>query len=320
MVNDGSAKGRPTPDEILAALDRTGFIFEYRVAQELRQVGLEAFLNFPFTDPDTGKSREIDIIAHLDDSVTAKGFSVRVAAILVIECKNYEDPLIVVGEEQDTVYRSDPVVTFDPLQLDFPKLSNRYPSLLFNLKLWKRPSHSTKGFVGTQLIKMRRQSGRWQATNDSIYDSIVHPLFKATKEERSTIEANERDNPEDEIERRLAPTLYYLIPALVTSGDVYTVDVTSNTTPTVAQAAWAPLTRHFDDGLFQMDVVGFSHIEKYLKERVIPVLEDAKKVMRSHMQWFNPEWLQGRYGTPSDVKFYQWLTEYNTKYRSTDKG
>jgi len=69
-----------------------------------------------------------------------------------------------------------------------------------------------------------------------------------------------------------------------------------------------------------MDVVGFSHIEKYLKERVIPVLEDAKKVMRSHMQWFNPEWLQGRYGTPSDVKFYQWLTEYNTKYRSTDKG
>ena len=106
---------------------------------------------------------------------------------IVAECKNYSDPLIVIGRSEGrNFHHARPIITFDPLLIEFP---NRHPEAKGGLdrvlSLWSLPSHNTKGFVGSQLIKMHRQGGSWQATNDSIYDAIIYPLFKAVKAEEA---------------------------------------------------------------------------------------------------------------------------------------
>lgn len=319
MTNDESAQRLPTPDEVIFALDRTGFILEYRVAQQLRQSDFITFLNHPFADPDTGKSREIDVVAHLDTSVAAKDFKVMVAIRLIIECKRFENPLVVIGEEQVIYHNEEPLIPFNPLLFDFPRLPSKYiNNVHVYLDMWQCPSLSTRGFIGSQLLRMNRNRGKWQADNYSAYDGIIYPLAKATSQEREELQEGAfGSGDDDESVQRLQPTLFYILPALITSANIFTVDVTSSDTPTVNHASWTPLVRHFSGGTFLMDVVNFNHIDTYLQERVYPTVKDAIEILTPQTQVFDPEWLATQYGKPSDPKFDKWLSEFKAEYRSS---
>jgi hypothetical protein len=176
-------------------------------------------------------------------------------------------------------------------------------------------------FIGSQLIRMNRNQGKWQANNNSVYDSIIYPLAKAVNQERAEIrEGAFGSGDQDEAMQRLMPTFYYIFPMLVTSAPVYTVDVTSEKTPLVTRAPWAPLTRHFKDGLFMMDVVDFNHLDTYLKERIFPSIEDARKAISEHAGVFDPEWLVAQFGQPSDATFNKWMSEFKAEFRSSRKS
>lgn len=321
MDEDTERHGLPSPDQVISALDRTGFILEYRVAQKLRQAKFETFLNQPFTDPETGKSRETDILAVLDIPIEAKGFKVILAVRIIAECKRFELPLAIIGEERVVHHNDEPLVPFEPLEYDFPKLAAMsVRQLRVYLNLWRFASHSTRGFIGSQLIRMNRSGGKWQANNNSIYDSIIYPLAKAAKQERAEIQEGAfGSGDDDESAQRLIPSIFYTFPILVTSSDLYTVDVTSEDKPTVTVAAWAPLVRHFNDGLFLMDVVNFDHISDYLRQRVHPVIEDAMSALSPNVHVFDPEWLMAQYGKPADPTFDKWLSEFKAEYRSSSE-
>ncbi len=77
---------------IIAALDQTGFLLEQRVAQLLMANGqfTDVALNSPFQDPDSGKSREIDVTANMlkaagDGSMGAAYLEAK----LVVECRTF---------------------------------------------------------------------------------------------------------------------------------------------------------------------------------------------------------------------------------------
>ena len=300
----------PTPHQILAALDRTGFILEYRLHQALEKLGFTSFLNHPFVDSDTGKSREIDVIASVSTAIETSDDNTKIIidTTIVAECKNYSDPLIVIGRsEEASFYRARPIITFDPLLIEFP---NRHPETKGELdrvlSLRSLPSHNTKGFIGSQLIRMHRQGGSWQATNDSIYDAIIYPLSKAVKAE----EAETLQNIEEEA--WILPSFIYYIPILVTAGTIFTVDVIEDQTPAVAPVSWAPLIRQFSEGPFLMDIVAYGAIEKYVEERVYPIHDDIEQALRKKLDLFNPEWLRRQYGEPDDPKFIAWLGEFKS--------
>jgi hypothetical protein len=181
----------PAPQQILAALDRTGFILEYRLLQSFEKLGFTSFLNHPFIDPETKTSREIDVIASASSAIEtlAEDYRITIDTTIVAECKNYADPLIVIGRDEETSFHhAHPIITFDPLLFPFPDRSPEAKGALDQaLSLWSLPSHNTKGFVGSQLIKMHRKNGAWQATNELVYDAIIYPLFKAVKAKKERI-------------------------------------------------------------------------------------------------------------------------------------
>jgi hypothetical protein len=304
------ASDLPTVDQILSALENTGFLLEYRVAQKLQELKFYAYLNHPFVDPESKKTREIDVLAEIYNNVREGGFpKVMVHASLIVECKNYRDPLLVIGQEDQKIYHNDqPIITFDPLQYSFArKHTGNSAGIRFELRLGDLPSNCTQGFIASQLIKMNRNHGSWQASNDSIYDSIVYPLAKASQNETAEI-ANVGDDDPDAKPWHL-PSFEYIFPILVTSAKIFAVDVVPNGTPTVRQVKWTPLVRYFSDGAFLMDVVSFDSLAEYVHSRVTPALEETKRAIASKIQFFNPEWLQEQYGESSSSEFGEWLDD-----------
>jgi hypothetical protein len=171
---------RPAASEVISALSRTGFILEYRVAQILRRAEFQAEVNYAYPDPETEKSREIDVSASFEEHLEERSINISLSAELVIECKNNSSPLVVIGERgQDPVFSDDGIrLSFDPYDLKFPK--GKSQSLLSKLGLHQLPQDIAVGdFVGHQLVRMSPQGRTWKADNNSIYDSILYPLAKA---------------------------------------------------------------------------------------------------------------------------------------------
>jgi hypothetical protein len=317
--NDLPPAGSPTPEQIISALNKTGFIFEHQVAQRLLELesDFRVMLNDAFDDPDTGKSREIDIVASAYNNIQHDNLAkIIVNATLLIECKNYSDPLVIIGQSNDFRFHNNgPVITFDPLLFDFSDRNpENYGGIYLGLGMWKLPSHTTEGFIGRQLVKMYRKDGKWQSTNQSIYDSIIYPLAKAAESERALEEDSSSDS---EAQPWYLPTFTYIFPVLVTAGTIYTVDVMSGDSPIVAEAPWVPLIRHFSKSSFMMDVVRFECLETYVSERILPRLAEASELLTRNIDVFNPEQLRQQFGECSDPIFAAWLENYRT---STEGG
>jgi hypothetical protein len=236
-------------------------------------------------------------------------------AKLIIECKNYADPLVIIGQDGARYHNGEPTVTFDPLLIEFADRSpENYAGIEAQLEMWKLPSHVTRGFIGGQLIKMRRQNGRWQATNESVYDSIIYPLAKAAEHERK----GETGSALDSEVPWSVPQFIYTFPVLITAGTIFTVDVVPDGIPVVRPVKWSPVTRQFSDYSFMMDVVSFDCIDDYLDQRIFPTLTEAHEVLASNMQLFNPEWLQHQYGESSDPNFRMWLEVFRSSAEKAD--
>jgi hypothetical protein len=99
---------------------------------------------------------------------------------------------------------------------------------------------------------------------------------------------------------------------LVTTGSIFAVDVVPNGTPTVEQVKWVPLVRYFSESTFIMDVVSFDSLAEYVRQRIVPTLEEAHQAIASNMQFLNPEWLKQEYGESSDAAFTEWLEDFRS--------
>jgi hypothetical protein len=343
-VAESSSGQVPTTEEIVSALSRTGFILEYRVAQALRRLGYDASVSYAYPDPESGKSREIDVFATIDHDITRPPVEIVLTGELIIECKNSFNPFVLVGERgQDRSYYDDSVMlSFDPLYLEFPG-AKPHNSIRANLKLARLPgSAGLEEFVGYQLIRMNQQNNIWRADNTGIYDSILYPLAKAwryriranTVEPQESAEEDEGDEieeaeaeyeEEEEEEERSFPdwdflSLSYFFPIIVTAGPVFTVDVTGQE-PEVNEVKWARLKRTFSSKEMstdlRADLVAFRHFESYLEARVNKVLASAENVLATNIHFFDPEWLVSNLGEPKYKRYFDdWINGIRSRRQS----
>jgi hypothetical protein len=288
----------PTANDVISALSRTGFILEYRVAQVLRELGFSAEINYAFPDPDTGKSREVDVLAFPNRRyVKNKAFDISLDLELIVECKSGEHPVILLGErghEFDLLLNS-LHLAFDPLKFGFTGAKSA--SILGWLSLWNLPAlHSREEFTGTQLLRMSIDKNSWRADNTAIYDSLIYPLAKACHHQVSRSKEHDTGSPDWRY-----PSITFFFPIIVTAGPVFIVDVTTGE-PKAERVPWATLRRYFDskdikDDFF-IDVVTFDRLNDYLTNRTLRVLENLCTAVAANSNLYDPEWLIDKWGTP----------------------
>lgn len=320
---DATAQG-PSSEDIESALNKTGFLLEHRVAKILRNYdpGPDVEIGAAYPDPESGKSREIDVLADFYESVVRKpDISVMVTVTLVIECKNNSGPFVLIGDRKDSSFLRDfMVMTYDPFALRFSR--SKYHQFEFEadmLHLNGLPTHGD--FVGRQLLRMNRQNGTWKADNNGVYDSILYPLAKAWKYHREYLEREKEDSPEEHWQY---PGIRFILPVIVTSGPIYTVDATDDDLK-INTVKWATIKRTFHskdlDGELWADIVPFSGWKEYLDEKIMKIFTEAQGALTKNIHFYDPEWMTANFGEPAHQEFFQqWLNYHLAKRKDKKKA
>ncbi|GAA5176967.1 hypothetical protein GCM10023322_00440 [Rugosimonospora acidiphila] len=306
-MNEGKEYPQPSSEELISALDQTGFLFEQRVAQVFasRKAFEDVDVGVPYTDSDTGKTRELDVLAHYGEYVGDFQMSAPlVTASIIVECKNTKNPFVVIGDTVSNIRHLSMANTylaeFDPLTLGFKDGTSTPHQLNFH-NLEGGPGDA--GFLGTQLVRLNLAGGKWRADNNGVYDSIIYPLAKGTRAQM-THDFVKEGVPEELV----TPCFCFYSSVVVTNGPIYTV-TQGITDASVNQVRWAPFERGLREekltGTFLFEIVEFDHLEEYLDERFFRFISSVEKRLAENARVFDPAWLLHKFGQPSRLNLYE---------------
>ncbi len=243
-----------------------------------------------------------------------------VTITLIIECKNNSSPFVLIGDHgQESPWPRDlMVISFDPFALGFS--NKNYSKIEYEAKLNRIPGlPSGKDFTGRQLLRLNRQGGDWKADNNAVYDSILYPLAKASQFHMDYLAREAEDDPEEHWQY---PGIRIILPVIVTSGPIYTVDATDDDLKIVA-AKWASIKRTFhSEGLdrdFWADIVSFPEWKGYLDQKIVEMFTGLQASMTKHIHFYDPEWMAANFGEPTDNEFYQMWLRRHQAHRKNQK-
>lgn len=214
---------KPSVSEMRDALRRSGYLLESRVAALLQQRCMEVSTSTSYLDPDTGKSRELDIEAcglfrKIDDPGTDAG----IWAKLLIECVNPPAPVVFFSSRPDSEwdhgYERVKVVG-TPRQQPGDDLRYNWYWLLREIKAIECHHYFAPGPVATQYCsfevkKKGDNKGEWYANHrDQDYEAL-RALAIAT-DYKACHQLEHMD------EAFYAMQLVFFFPLLVIQGDIY---------------------------------------------------------------------------------------------------
>lgn len=256
----------PDSDSIVGALRDAGWLLEQDTVRTLIDAGFRTTPGMAFQDPDRpSDSREIDVVGtrtlHFDDDL-----QLQVETRVIIECKHSSMPYVLVGfpnhSSQTPVAGKEQRLRFDFVE---DAAGGQVPAPAY-LGLDRLPHNPwTPRFMATQMTRLHRKNGAWRADNEGIFPSLIHPLAKAVTHFRAQPPhpKNYEHLPADGA--RVA--FYY--PIVVTSGELYTVDVERNPLEAIP-ARWATMSREIQtatvQGRFRIDVVTSEALPDHLSQ------------------------------------------------------
>lgn len=211
--------------EMKAAIWKSGYVLEKRVADLFRSEGYKAVANRGFMDQETNKSREYDVYAYKDIKVYETG-SYGIYPTLICECKNNDQPIVFFIHED----------TFEPL-IDEVRVSG-IPS-----KIWQRNKYiSVQEFVevanfhhyckpkvpiATQYCTFDKKKGTssWMAYHTEELHETFRTLVKAFEQE---IDSDFKNMGQwlvpDEREKEFIDLSFYY-PVVIFQNDIYAVSI-----------------------------------------------------------------------------------------------
>jgi hypothetical protein len=285
----------PTEDEILAAIEASGYLMEQEVASRIEKLGFHVQTARAFKDVDEGKSREMDVWAFnrflFDEQRRLAGF-----CQIIAECKNSNNPFVFITRNKSA---SD--VAWIPPSLHFPieeyegrkELGGGRAQLQIHKAFKELGFNSIHHFhkkenKAVQFCRIDRNGKNWSANHSGLYDSIFYPLLKALRAEQ---EASKPRHGADEY--RYAR---FFFPIVVVRGKLYEIDSTAeNRTP--IEVPHVPFVREMKangiEGRFLVDFVNEDHLEQFVDEvvkanmtKMIEIYEnDVEQLLKKGRPW-----------------------------------
>ncbi len=174
-----------TIPEAKDALLRSGYILEHRVENLLRSSGWDVQANVPYKDPDTQKSRELDIYA-----ITARLFKANQGALIgtiIAECVNNPQPVAFITKEEEFPYILSADIKLElGLEHDWTETQGGISAYLGLDEF----HHYCSGRVATQFCsfapKDRGKPSEWIAKHDEVHFECFNTLIKALEHQNNS--------------------------------------------------------------------------------------------------------------------------------------
>lgn len=257
----------PSEEQIIAALERSGYLFEQEVADKLEQLDFHVETGWAFQDPDQSKSREIDVRAIkriFNDESKQLGVFIE----LLIECKASESPFVFLQRSKNEREKKN----ISPKEYLFPKKNFRHtisptsfreiPAFM-HFDLHNHHYYYREDLKSTQFSKIVRKGNEWVANHEGIYDSIVQPLAKALEYQRKSLKST--------ISGTGWKYIWLVFPIVVLRDGLFAVDVSlPNLKP--EPKGRVSFVRHLQsesvDGFYLIDFIKISHLHQYIEKEI----------------------------------------------------
>ena len=279
----------PSDDEIIAAIQKSGYLLEQEVASKIEALGFHVETNTAFTDPEEGKSREIDVRAFKQ---IAKNEELKIAVNceFLIECKNTSNPFVFFGRQKnssDNVFHRRPEFHF-PIE----EYEARKPDSSGQVRIRERTAFHHLGFdkvhyrfldplKAVQFCRIDRKGSHWRADHGGLYDSIFYPMAKAVMNSKQQIPSPQRFHDSWRF-------IWFIFPTVVLNSNLLFVD--SEKEPIKLESReYVSFSRqikseHLSDR-FSIDFVRLNALEKFYNECAKPTLDHAAKIVLDQPQF-----------------------------------
>ena len=250
----------PNPSDIVAALRNSGYLMEQQVATQLEKLGLHAWTNWPLEDIDEGKSRELDVRAVKRVALNEER---ELGAFLEIiaECKNTSNPFVFLRRLKNGADNNNP-----PEEMVFP-VQLRSEDAFFRLGFDEVHQDYTSESKAVQFCRIDRKGKSWEANHGGLYNSIFYPMVKALMARKQHIA-----RPPGRTEWHY---FWLLVPVVVVSGDIYSVD-SSLPDPVPEAVSHVTFKREIRsgniNGNFAINFVRQDHLEQFYTDFLGPVV------------------------------------------------
>ena len=272
----------PNNEEIMAALEQSGYLMEQRVATQLEALNFDIKTNAAFEDPDEGKSRETDVSAIKRIAVNE---SAKVSAFveLIVECKNNGNPLVFLSRPKSVWDANERSEQFRyPMKYEMKKdlgggrSMSRELNAFFHLGFDKIHYRHQQTAKAVQFCRIDRKGGGWYANHGGLYDAIFYPMAKAVTARLANVPRGA--NPQD------WKYIWLLFPILVTTGDLLVVD-SAKVSPIPEPRDWVSFSRELKSGklsgTYALDFVRQDKLENFVHECIDPLGELAKELVEA---------------------------------------
>ena len=266
--------GSPSLDDIITALNRTGYLMEQQVATQLEALDLHVWTNWAFEDPDEGKSREMDLraikrVAHNEQE------NINAFLEIIVECKNNANPLVFIGRpksETDDRYGPEelvfPIPKYEKQRMDSElRIISMETDAFFHLGFDQVHHDFVADTKAVQFCRIDRAGKAWKANHGGLYDAIFYPMAKAVTARKREALTHRRGNA--------AGPFWFFVPMVVTSSDIFYVDSTL-ADPTPEARDFVTFKRQIRsgsvDGTFAINFVRQDQIEHFFSECLEPLV------------------------------------------------
>jgi len=277
---------QPTEDQIIAALEASGYLFEQDVATRLSSLGYHVETNYAFQDHDLEKSREIDVRAIQRIAVNEEA-KLQFFVELLVECKDFDSPLVFLERPKNAreLNPSDPkeyVFPFRVMEQRLDAKTFREVPAFQHLKLQEHHYYLREPNKATQFSKIVRKGSEWSANHEGIYDSLVLPLAKLLEARRADVLPSARG--------REWRAVWFFFPMVVVRDHLYSYDL-SGPARKLERRGRVSFVRHLDSeklkGHYLIDFVTYESLEHFITDEVSTFCAPVKRLVEQEPTAFN---------------------------------
>ncbi|RUP02320.1 MAG: hypothetical protein EKK34_25190 [Mycobacterium sp.] len=293
----------PTKEEVLAAATKAGWLLEQQAVRVLKSRGFSPRPSWAFQDPDAPTvSRELDVWSYRDYFVDEAN-KVIVAASVLVECKQSENPFCAIGHELPEWRRKGnpaehtlPVKNL-PVGFDAGDPRNLLHEYAWDVMGFRSAAirFGQTNFRATQLTRLDRANNGWSATNSDIFNNLVFPLAKAVqRSQRGYGTESYWPLPNNQRQDQGHSWTSYILrfPVVLISSTLHVIDA-GGEKPLLSEQKWVRVQRHLESesvkGLFEFDVVTKDAFIDYIKTVVEGLTMHVAMTVKQDIQRFKGE-------------------------------
>lgn len=278
---------RISTQQMKDAIKRSGYLLEHRIEQILSEKEYYVETNTVFPDPETGKSREIDIEAISVVRIYKEGYNF-VYPFLICECENNAQPIVFFTKESEIAFMHHKEVKISGMPVKFWQ-EDGYISFS-EFAGMEKFHHYCKGAISTQYctFQLKKDKSSWMALHSEEQHDTFNSLIKALEYEI----ADHYDGwvlPDKIYEKDINIQVYY--PLVILQGQLYSATL-KNKRFILRKAKHIQfrkelfISRINKVETYQIDVISEEYMRDYLKiidyemERVKKVFQRKKPNVR----------------------------------------